>query len=156
MLRAPKGVTTYESLELRAQPPEEGKFDPYAILQACPRVCELSAASAQHLSPSARASCALGSNPRYQILSHVFARCVSRAILAWPCVFWLAQRAKKCDTNHIPRATAYCAPPTRPTCQPAPPAPPHPPPSPRALGPSTSATVTASLLFKTRVMADDK
>ena len=24
----PKGVTTYESLELRAQPPEKGKFDP--------------------------------------------------------------------------------------------------------------------------------
>ena len=24
-------------------------------------------------------------------------------------VFWLAQRAKKCDMNHIPQATAYCA-----------------------------------------------
>ena len=24
-----------------------------------------------------------------------------------PCVFWLAQRTKKCDTNHISRATAY-------------------------------------------------
>ena len=36
MLRAPKGVTTYESesLKLRAQPPEEGKLDPYAMLQA--------------------------------------------------------------------------------------------------------------------------
>ena len=31
----------------------------------------------------------------------------TRAILAWPCVILLAQRAKKCDTNHIPRATAY-------------------------------------------------
>ena len=45
---------------------------------------------------------AIGSGPRYQILSHVFARCasfacnsrmavcflVSRAILAWQCVFW--------------------------------------------------------------------
>ena len=41
--------------------------------------------------------CALGSGPRYQILSHVFARCA------------IAQRAKKCDTNHIPRATAYVA-----------------------------------------------
>ena len=39
MLRAPKGVTTYESLELRSQPPDEGKIDPYAILQAWPRVC---------------------------------------------------------------------------------------------------------------------
>ena len=53
----------------------------------------------------------LGSGPMYQILSHVFARCAtamreSRAILAWPLVFGLAQRAKKCDTNHIPRATA--------------------------------------------------
>ena len=28
----------------------------------------------------------------------------TRAILACPCVFWLVQRAKKCDTNHIPRA----------------------------------------------------
>ena len=26
-----------------------------------------------------------------------------RAILACPCVFGLAQREKKCDTNHIPR-----------------------------------------------------
>ena len=33
--------------------------------------------------------CPLGSGPRYQFLSHVL-------------------RAKKCDTNHIPRATAYC------------------------------------------------
>ena len=43
----------------------------------------------------------------------------TRAILACPCFFWnacdsrisvgfwLAQRAKKCDTNHIPRATVY-------------------------------------------------
>ena len=31
----------------------------------------------------------------------------TRAILAWPCVVWLALRAKMCDTNHIPRATAY-------------------------------------------------
>ena len=30
-------------------------------------------------------------------------------ILAWPLVFWLAQRAKNSDTNHIPRATAYRA-----------------------------------------------
>ena len=29
------------------------------------------------------------------------------AILAWPCVVWLAQRAKMCDTNHIPWVTAY-------------------------------------------------
>ena len=34
---------------------------------------------------------------------------VLRAIpsLASWCVFWPAQHAKKCDTNHIPRATAY-------------------------------------------------
>ena len=30
----PKGITTYESLELRAQPPKKGKFDHNAILQA--------------------------------------------------------------------------------------------------------------------------
>ena len=36
---------------------------------------------------------------------HVAAR-ATRAFLACPCVFWLAQRAKKCDTNHIPRAIA--------------------------------------------------
>ena len=73
---------------------------------------------------------ALGSGPWYQILSHVFhvvrikkntdmreshafrtARdsCETRAILACPYVFWLAKRAKKCDTNHIPRETAYRA-----------------------------------------------
>ena len=33
--------------------------------------------------------------------------CETRAILACPCVFGLTQCAKKCDTNHIPRATAY-------------------------------------------------
>ena len=66
----------------------------------------------------------LGSGPRYQILSHVFARCASQrthghakiariscafsvfAILAWPCVR-LVQRAKKFDTNHIPRGLAW-------------------------------------------------
>ena len=69
----------------------------------------------------------VGSGQRYQILWHVeqvkktllcqncaskkhcHARiaCVSRAILAWQCVFSLAQRVQKCDTNHIPWATAY-------------------------------------------------
>ena len=39
--------------------------------------------------------------PEVQILSHE-----TRAILACPCVFWLAQRAKKCGTNHLPPATA--------------------------------------------------
>ena len=69
------------------------------------------------------------SGQRFQILSHVFARCASqkthghariarethghariaritRAILAYPCVFWLAQHAKTCDTNQIPLSTA--------------------------------------------------
>ena len=42
---------------------------------------------------------------------------VSRAIIAWPCFvpysrtavcFFTRATCKKCDTNHIPRATAYC------------------------------------------------
>ena len=39
--------------------------------------------------------------------SDFVARFCTRAILAYPCVFWHAQRAKKCDANHIPWATAY-------------------------------------------------
>ena len=62
----------------------------------------------------------LGSGLRYKILSHVFVRCLSQttncharithispAIFAWQCVVWLAQHTKMCDTNHIPRATAF-------------------------------------------------
>ena len=67
----------------------------------------------------------------FQILSHIFARCASQktyghVIIACksknllPCensvlfshgpkFFWLVQRAKKCDTNHIPLTTAYRA-----------------------------------------------
>ena len=73
----------------------------------------------------------IGSGPRHQILQHVFARCASQKThwhtritrlsrarcenhtryTRFACdsrmsvCFWLAKRAKKCDTNHIPRAT---------------------------------------------------
>ena len=65
--------------------------------------------------------CPIGSGPRHQILSHVFARCASQKTYGhariacdsgmavgffFAALRRLAQRAKKCDTNHIPRATA--------------------------------------------------
>ena len=77
--------------------------------------------------------CAVGSGPRYQILSHVFARCASqkthwhtriarekhtdireshakRVQFSHVRVFSDSRNVqKKCDTNHIPWATAYCA-----------------------------------------------
>ena len=44
--------------------------------------------------------------------SKSFACCASQnhacMILASQCFFLLVQHAKKCDTNHIPEATAYC------------------------------------------------
>ena len=52
--------------------------------------------------------CALGSGPRYQILSHVFARCASQKTHGHARIA-RETRAKKCDTNHIPRSTGHCA-----------------------------------------------
>ena len=46
----------------------------------------------------------VGSGPRFQILSHVFARCASQKTHGHARI---ARVSKKCDTNHIPRATAY-------------------------------------------------
>ena len=39
----------------------------------------------------------LGSGPRYMICVTLFCTLSECAIPAWPCVFWLAQRAKTCD-----------------------------------------------------------
>ena len=71
-----------------------------AAAMPCPPLCQWHCAQLL----SARCSdCQLGSGQRYQILSHVFARCMSqkthwhariaretRAMLACPCVFWLS------------------------------------------------------------------
>ena len=49
----------------------------------------------------------LGSGPRYQILSHVFARCASQKTHGQARIAReTCDTKKKCDTNHIPRATA--------------------------------------------------
>ena len=57
--------------------------------------------------------CSVGSGPRYMIcVTHFCTLCESNkhtAMREWQCVVWLAPRARICDTDHIPRATAFCS-----------------------------------------------
>ena len=83
-------------------------WDRHCCGQAC-RQCWLCWAA--HRPPGWGSSPALGSGPRYQILSHVFACCASQKTHAFRVQFShirvFSDLRNVRDTNHIPRATAY-------------------------------------------------